>query len=274
MAAPPGPGGGDQDSLPCAAPAPLPAPPLQPLLPDPEVVLTPDREGGAAGGILRRRRAGRAPRRQVRFQLGSSSHEVGCGSLHLPGRAEEAQGAHGSCPLAGGLLTREPHGSLTEDQWPEQPHGLGTPVLQSTIALGAEVQAAREQGFDAQRAARDLLQRSFLARCTIEARVGEGMNLPREQQLYQGLVSLQVPEEELLSSVMQEKRVLAGPRPEARKEPACKGPDLMAFYDPEQLFTETAFLEVEGLPPLELKPRARDPAATFLMYRKLRQWDS
>lgn len=48
----------------------------------------------------------------------------------------------------------------------------------------------------------------------------------------------------------------------------------MAFYNPEELFTETPFLEVEGLPPLERKPRTRDPAATFLMYRKLRQWDS
>uniref|UniRef100_A0ACB8EY00 Uncharacterized protein n=2 Tax=Sphaerodactylus townsendi TaxID=933632 RepID=A0ACB8EY00_9SAUR len=162
-----------------------------------------------------------------------------------------------------------------EDQQPEEPHGLLiTPVLHSTAALGAEVQATREQGFDAQRAARDLLQRSFLTRCAVEARVGEGMNIPREQQLYQGLISLQVPEEELLSSAMQEKLVLVEPRREARKEPTCSGPDLMAFYDAEEMFTETAFLEVEGLPPLQLKPRTRDPAATFLMYHKLRQWDS
>ncbi|KAL8177024.1 UNVERIFIED_CONTAM: hypothetical protein K2H54_040939 [Gekko kuhli] len=100
------------------------------------------------------------------------------------------------------------------------------------------------------------------------------MNIPREQQLYQGLVSLQVPEEEVLCSAVQEKLALAGPRPEGRKEPASEGPDLMAFYNPEELFTETPFLEVEGLPPLERKPRTRDPAATFLMYRKLRQWDS
>ncbi|XP_015275824.1 PREDICTED: protein phosphatase 1 regulatory subunit 35 [Gekko japonicus] len=267
-----GPGGGDEDSLPCAAPAPLPAPPVQPLIPDPAVVLTPDREGGG-GGILRRRGPGNIRRRQVRFRLDSGSHEVGGGHLDLLGRVEETQGASTSS-LAPSLLTREPCGSLAEDGHLNQPSGLSTPILHSSIALGAEVQAAREQDFDARRAARELLQHSFPTRCAVEARVGESMNIPREQQLYQGLVSLQVPKEELLSSAMKEKLVLVGPRPEGQKELASEGPDLMAFYDPEELFTETAFLEVEGLPPLEQKPRARDPAATFLMYRKLRQWNS
>ncbi|XP_060111752.1 protein phosphatase 1 regulatory subunit 35 [Heteronotia binoei] len=261
-------GRGDEDSLPCPAPAPLPAPPLQPLTPDPDVLLTPDREGVAGGGILRRRGPGNIPRRQVRFQLDSSSPVVGRGRVERPGQVEETQGA------APSLLTREPQGSLAEDGCVEQLHPLGTPVVHSSLALGAEVQTAWEQTFDARKAAHELLQRSFPTRCTVEARVGEGMNIPREQQLYRGLVSLQVPEEELLSSAVQEKLALAGPRLEARKEPALEGPDLMAFYHPEELFTETPFLEVEGLPPLERKLRTRDPTATFSMYRKLRQWDS
>lgn len=265
---------GDEDSLPCAAPAPLPAPPVQRLIPDPDVVLTPDREASAAAGILRRRGPAKAPRRQVRFQLDPGSpEEVGCSHLDLPRRAEEGQDASAGS-FAASRLTTESWGSSAEDGCLEQLHGLGTPVLHSSIGLGVEVQAAREQAFDALRAARELLQSSFPTRCTVEARVGEGMNIPREQQLYRGLVSLQVPEEELLSSAVQEKLALAGPRPEARKEPASEGPDLMAFYNPEELFTETPFLEVEGLPPLERKPRTRNPAATFLMYQKLRQWDS
>lgn len=49
------------------------------------------------------------------------------------------------------------------------------------------------------------------------------MNIPREQQLYRGLVSLQVPEEEVLSSAVQEKLVLAGPQPGARKVSGGRG---------------------------------------------------
>lgn len=55
---------------------------------------------------------------------------------------------------------------------------------------------------------------------------------------------------------------------------AGEGPDLMAFYRPRELFTETPFLEVGGLPPLKLQAQRRHPATTFLMYRKLQQWAS
>lgn len=48
----------------------------------------------------------------------------------------------------------------------------------------------------------------------------------------------------------------------------------MAFYRPRELFTETPFLEVGGLPPLKLQAQGRPPATTFLMYRKLQQWAS
>lgn len=58
------------------------------------------------------------------------------------------------------------------------------------------------------------------------------------------------------------------------QEAAGEGPDLMAFYRAEELFTETPFLEVGGLPPLKLQAQRRHPATTFLMYRKLQQWAS
>ncbi|XP_077169909.1 protein phosphatase 1 regulatory subunit 35 [Paroedura picta] len=261
------PGGGpEEESLPSAAPAPRPAPPLPPLAPRPDGGLSPDREGGGAGGgILRRRGPGKLPRRQVRFRLDAGSPEEEGGRREAPEPSEESPEA------GGGRLSGEPSRGRAEDGG----LGLATPALHSTMALAAEVQAAREQAFDARRAARDLLQRSFPTRCTVEARVGEGVSIPREQRLYRSLVSLQVPEEEVLSSAVEEKLALAGPRPEARKEPASEGPDPRAFYDPEELFTESPFLEVVGLlPPLERKPHTRDPAATFWMYRKLRQWDS
>nr|XP_028558256.1 protein phosphatase 1 regulatory subunit 35 isoform X1 [Podarcis muralis] len=301
----------DTDSLPCAAPVPLPPPTPQGLVPEPEMVLTPERAcvRRPGGGILRRHQQGKAHRRQVRFRLGSKSDDIGLVpsdplqpgtevavparrgsrsddvrmvSLNPPKpRVEVVHSSAGESPITI-TLAREPSLSPAGEEKEEEGeegscpprNPLAGPVPHSTLALVAEVHAVREQGFNARQAAEQLVQRSFVARCAVEARAGEGMNIRREQQLYQGLVSLEVPEVELLSSAVQEKLALVRTRPEPRKELDCTGPDLLAFYDPEQLFTESPFLEVEGLPPLKLQPRTRDPATTFFMYRKLRQWDS
>ncbi|KAJ7313277.1 hypothetical protein JRQ81_004562 [Phrynocephalus forsythii] len=262
--------GEERDSLPCTAPSPLPPPQAQRLLPDPEVAVTPERNGvGKVGsGILRQHGQGKLPRRQVRFRLGSIS-------LDPPKQPELPQSHHSGGHHDTITLKRQPSDGLAGvGGLQPPPNPLAAPVPHSTLALGAEVQAARRQGFNAQHAAEELVQCSFVTRCAVEARVSEGVNIPRDQQLYQGLVSLRVPEEELLSSAVQEKLALVRHRPEARQETPCSGPDLLAFYNPEELFTETPCLEVEGLPPLKLQPHTRDPAATFFMYRKLHQWDS
>ncbi|XP_043359651.1 protein phosphatase 1 regulatory subunit 35 isoform X2 [Dermochelys coriacea] len=151
---------------------------------------------------------------------------------------------------------------------------LAAPQLLTSLALGEEVQAAVRQGFDAHRAAQELLATSFLARCSVEGKAAAGMNIPREQLLYQGLVSLRVPAEEVLSCAVQEKRSLVRSQPEPRREPDPEGPDLLMFYEPSELFAETPYLGVEGLPPLRLQPHVRPPASTFLMFRKLQQWEA
>ncbi|XP_034292488.1 protein phosphatase 1 regulatory subunit 35 [Pantherophis guttatus] len=169
---------------------------------------------------------------------------------------------------------KEPRGAPARSRSPPAPNQLGAPLPHSSLALGAEVRATRQQAFDARQAAEQLVRRSFVARCAAEARVGEGLNIPREQQLYRGLISLQVPADEVLSSAVQGRLALVQYQPGDRKEAAGEGPDLMAFYRPRELFTETPFLEVGGLPPLKLQAQRRHPATTFLMYRKLQQWAS
>ncbi|XP_025030177.1 protein phosphatase 1 regulatory subunit 35 isoform X1 [Python bivittatus] len=109
------------------------------------------------------------------------------------------------------MVRKEPRGS------PAALHALGTPAPHSSLALGAEVQATREQAFDARQAAEELVQHSFVARCAVGAHVGEGLNIPRDQQLYQGLISLQVPADELINSAVQEKLALAQYHPGGRK---------------------------------------------------------
>lgn len=200
--------GSDALELPCAAPpAPLPQPPRL-SLPEPEaLLLTPER----GGGILRRRpppakatgrqvsgRRGRAfqgaqsvsehvqsawallrglfcrrspqppslRRPQVRFKLASGS-EDGRQDPAEPARQEAGGRPHAA---AAAPLKTEPGGHGL--QLPAS--ALATPAPHSTLALGAEAQALRAQSFDARQAAAELVQRSFVTRCALEARVGEG----------------------------------------------------------------------------------------------------
>uniref|UniRef100_A0A8C8RIP9 Protein phosphatase 1 regulatory subunit 35 n=1 Tax=Pelusios castaneus TaxID=367368 RepID=A0A8C8RIP9_9SAUR len=228
------------DTVPAAGP-PVPLPPAarQRPRPTPDLALSPS--PARINGILRRRGAGgQAARRQVRG----------------PG-----WGRGGLSVLRGG------------DQ--SLPSSLAVPELHTSLALAEEGRAAARQDFDSQRATQELLATSFLARCSVENKAATGMNIPREQPLYQGLVSLQVPVEEVLSSALQEKLALVRTQPEPRKvRVPGMAPDLLMFYEPSELFAETPYLGVEGLPPLRLQPHGRPPTAAFLMFRKLQQWDA
>ncbi|XP_053861547.1 protein phosphatase 1 regulatory subunit 35 [Malaclemys terrapin pileata] len=255
--APPG-----DDAAPAAGPPPAPLRPGAPppcALPALDLSLSPARAGG---GILRRRRGarGRAGNRQVRFLLGSAPDEAPPSPEPPAPRTPPDTGVVEAGRVTTGF--REAAGDLA------------TPELHTSLALGEEVRVATHQGFDAHRAAQELLVTSFLARCSVEAKAAAGMNIPREQQLYQGLVSLQVPAEEVLSCALQEKLSLVRSQPEPRREPVPEGPDLLMFYEPQELVVETPYLGVEGLPPLRLQPQIRPPASTFLMFRKLQQWEA
>nr|XP_042703336.1 protein phosphatase 1 regulatory subunit 35 [Chrysemys picta bellii] len=207
-------------------------------------------------------RCGAGPRWRppVRFLLGSAPDKAPPSPEPLAPRAPPGTGVAEAGRATTGF--REAAGDLA------------TPELHTSLALGEEVRVATHQGFDAHRAAQELLVTSFLARCSVEGKAAAGMNIPREQQLYQGLVSLQVPAEEVLSCALQEKLSLVRSQPEPRREPVPEGPDLLMFYEPQELVAETPYLGVEGLPPLRLQPQIRPPASTFLMFRKLQQWEA
>nr|XP_025036228.1 LOW QUALITY PROTEIN: protein phosphatase 1 regulatory subunit 35 [Pelodiscus sinensis] len=213
---------------------------------------------------------------QVRFLLASGLDD-GAQSPEPPASSSPSVAA-GVAPLPMGLgrcgaWTEMGFGALAGDPPPSS--NLAAPELHSSLALGREVQAAAHEAFDAHRAAQDLLATSFVVRCNVEEKAATAMNIPREQQLYQGLVSLQVPAEEVLSCAIQEKLSLVQTQPEPRKEPDLEGPDLLMFYEPLELFAETPYLSVEGLPPLRLQPPPiRPPASTFQMFRQLQQWDA
>ncbi|XP_078525554.1 protein phosphatase 1 regulatory subunit 35 [Lissotriton helveticus] len=150
---------------------------------------------------------------------------------------------------------------------------LSTPEYNTTLALGQEVLEAVQKDFDVKRAVEEHLKKSFVTRQSLDLKVGEGMNIPKDQQLYQGLVSLDVSVEKVLSSAVQ-KIQLAKPRSDAKKESVTEAPDLMMFYKASDVFWEVPYLATDGLPPLKLQARVKPQRTAFDMYRKLQEWDA
>ncbi|ELK29526.1 hypothetical protein MDA_GLEAN10005696 [Myotis davidii] len=161
---------------------------------------------------------------------------------------------------------------------PAAPQDLGAPAPHSSLALSLELQAARAAAagqFDAAKAVEEQLRKSFQTRCLLEESVAEGLNVPRSKRLFRDLVSLQVPEEQVLSAALRERLALLPPQARAPppKEPPGPGPDMTMLCDPETLFYEFPHLTLDSLPALRLQLRPRPSEDTFLMHRTLRRWE-
>ncbi|XP_035299298.1 protein phosphatase 1 regulatory subunit 35-like isoform X1 [Cricetulus griseus] len=221
------------------------------LEPEPEPAA---RDSGAAKRRRRRRqRPGTAEGgRQVRFLLAPRS----------PVRGEPL--------LAGG--------------GPAGPQELEAPAPRSSLALSLELRDARAAvvggRFDASKAVEEQLRKSFQTRCALEESVAEGLNVPRSKRLYRDLVSLQVPEEQVLKAALREKLAMLPPPPPPPprapppKEVLGQGPDVTVLCNPDSLCYEFPHLTVDGLPPLRLQARPRPSEDTFLMHRMLRRWEA
>uniref|UniRef100_U3CWN1 Protein phosphatase 1 regulatory subunit 35 n=1 Tax=Callithrix jacchus TaxID=9483 RepID=U3CWN1_CALJA len=219
--------------------APVPEPGLDlSLSPQPDSPKPPHDRPGRRKERAERRGAGRQ-RRQVRFRLAPPS----------PVRSE-------------------PQPAASQE--------LEMPALQSSLALGLELRAAAGSHFDAAKAVEEQLRKSFQIRCGLEESVSEGLNVPRSRRLFRDLVSLQVPEEQVLNAALREKLALLPPQARAPppKEPPGPGPDMTILCDPETLFYESPHLTLDDLTPLRLQLRPHPSEDTFLMHGTLRRWEA
>ncbi|XP_072255322.1 protein phosphatase 1 regulatory subunit 35 isoform X2 [Pyxicephalus adspersus] len=182
----------------------------------------------------------------------------------------------------GGILRREPSErkkgprqvrfDVSEEGREEAalPGVLAAPRIHSSAALKQEVRVHARREFDAESAVRNELGRSYRMKRSVESEASRALNVCREQSLYQGLVSVEPPSEQI-------QRLSARPRKAEHREPQvapADGPDIFAFSDAAERFMETPYLSVEGLPPLTLLPRTRPPHTTFTMFHKLGEWAS
>ncbi|XP_032611962.1 protein phosphatase 1 regulatory subunit 35 isoform X1 [Hylobates moloch] len=210
--------------------------------------------------------------------------------LSLSPRPDSPQPRHGSPGRRKGRAERRgearqrrqvrfrltPPSPVRSEPEPALPQELEMPVLQSSLALGLELRAAAGSPFDAAKAVEEQLRKSFQIRCGLEESVSEGLNVPRSKRLFRDLVSLQVPEEQVLNAALREKLALLPPQARAPhpKAPPGPGPDMTILCDPETLFYESPHLTLDGLPPLRLQLRPRPSEDTFLMHRTLRRWEA
>nr|XP_010965439.1 protein phosphatase 1 regulatory subunit 35 [Camelus bactrianus] len=202
----------------------------------------------------------------------------GGGALAAPGPPPEPRAPDPAAPVPEPGLDLSLSLSLSPRS--ESP-GLSTrsPGQRKGLALSPELQAARAAAggqFDAAKAVEEQLRKSFQTRCGLEESVAEGLNVPRSKRLFRDLVSLQVPEEQVLNAALREKLALLPPQARAPlpKEPPGPGPDMTILCDPDTLFYESPHLTLEGLPPLRLQLRPRPSEDTFLMHRTLRRWEA
>ncbi|XP_073507178.1 protein phosphatase 1 regulatory subunit 35 [Phyllobates terribilis] len=145
---------------------------------------------------------------------------------------------------------------------------LAAPRVHSSVALRSEVRREAQQTFDAESAVRSELLRSFTVRRGVESKAARALNVCRVHSLYQGLVSVEPPSEQIQRLTARQRRS------EHREAPQIEGPDIFAFSDPCERYSEAPFLTADGLPPLTLRPQPRPPHTIFDMFQKLGEWTS
>ncbi|KAK1803387.1 hypothetical protein P4O66_020728 [Electrophorus voltai] len=148
--------------------------------------------------------------------------------------------------------------------------------LNTTLALKAELRQLEEAEFDAQKAVQEKMQNSTLTRECIRVRASQGLNFPRSQHLYRALVSVSLSHDQLISQVLRDRPGLTPPTVTYNSKfhslPA-EGPDLFAFYSPQQLIRETPLLPGDQIPVASPCPVPRPSHATFHLHERHRQWD-
>ncbi|XP_056409891.1 protein phosphatase 1 regulatory subunit 35 [Hyla sarda] len=175
----------------------------------------------------------------------------------------------------GGILRRETaerRKGQRQVRFDVEEEGDGRPLaaarVHSSAALQSEVRREAQQKFNAESAVRAELVRSFTVRRGVESEAARALNVCRVQSLYQGLVSVEPPTGQIQRLTARHRRN------EHRETPPIEGPDIFAFSDPSDRYTETPYLSVDGQPTLTLQPRPRPPHTVFDMFHKLGEWAS
>ncbi|XP_016107510.1 protein phosphatase 1 regulatory subunit 35 isoform X2 [Sinocyclocheilus grahami] len=147
--------------------------------------------------------------------------------------------------------------------------------LNSTLALRAELEEVASQVFDPEKAVKEKLRSSSLAKSHISSRAAEGLNVPRSQLLYRALVSVSLSREQLISQALQDRPALAPPIATlTNKSQPLEAPDLLQFYSPDKMLRETPLLPGDRIPLPRPQPVPRPAHTTFHLHHRHKLWES
>ncbi|XP_054623322.1 protein phosphatase 1 regulatory subunit 35 [Dunckerocampus dactyliophorus] len=154
----------------------------------------------------------------------------------------------------------------------EHPGGLEDVELNSTLAVKAELVALQGAEFNSQKAVKETFEKLEHTKKQINSRATRGINVARSRTLFSSLVSVDVPESELMSRVFKD-RLLLGPPPRSREGTSTGSPSHLVFL-PSDLFRQKPLPPEEEPFGSESCPAPRAASSTFDLYRRQRRWEA
>nr|XP_057923775.1 protein phosphatase 1 regulatory subunit 35 isoform X2 [Doryrhamphus excisus] len=154
----------------------------------------------------------------------------------------------------------------------EHPDSLEDVQLNTTLAVKAELLALQGAEFNSQKAVKETLEKMEHTKKQINSKAAQGINVSRSQTLFTSLVSVDVPESELMSQVFKDRLPLAPPL-RSHDAKSTDGPCHLIFLTSD-LFRQ------KPLPPEEepfdstAGPVPRAASSTFDLYRRQRRWEA
>ncbi|XP_061654355.1 protein phosphatase 1 regulatory subunit 35 [Phyllopteryx taeniolatus] len=177
---------------------------------------------------------------------------------------------HGNQKLNNGALTRR--AELTAAVSNDHPDSLEEVELNSTLAVKAELLALQGAEFNTQKAIQETLQKVEQTKKQINYRAIQGINVSRSQTLFTSLVSVDVPESQLISQAVKD-RLLLAPPPRSVDNQGAESPSPLIFLTSDLFRQKPLPVEEEPVNGNPI-PAPRPASSTFDLYRRRRRWEA
>lgn len=169
-------------------------------------------------------------------------------------------------------LHRHEHSIRYKPDDPDEVNTLTEPTYNSTLSLGQELQELKVAEFDAKAVVKQKLEESESLRNYVAEKTAEATNIDPDEKLYQNLVSMDVPPDELThANPTAWKRMK--PKPYKPKDTTYPKPDILDFFDAEELYTEEPCLDFEDTQRPSEGPQLAPLEGIMSLYKRMQIWE-
>ncbi|XP_077580618.1 protein phosphatase 1 regulatory subunit 35 isoform X2 [Stigmatopora nigra] len=243
-----------------SSPPPSPSVPPLPLSSSPALALCPELELSVLASP-----APEPPKQHVTKQRGQKRKTKVC--YDQPAVVKVISEPHIS-PKSGATSERVELKAAVSYDYPDK---LEEVELNSTLALKAQLLALQGAEFNTHKAVQETLQKVEKKK-QINNRATQGINVSWSQTLFNSLVSVDVPESDLLSQAVKDKLHVAPPT-RSQDNKAAASPSLVIFLTPDLFRQKPLPVEEERVNSTPV-PRPRPGSSTFDLYRRRCRWEA